>query len=96
VFNYLNNTFWKTWIGRTEPKYSAPCSPDFTPLDFFTWSFVKSKVYKRKVPDLHDQWQCIHEAAKALTPNMRSDGFRAAMERWEQCLKLERGQVELY
>jgi hypothetical protein len=53
-------------------------------------------VYRTKVPDLHDLRQRIYEAAQALTPNMLRDVFRAAVERWQQCLEMEGGQVELY
>jgi hypothetical protein len=71
-------------------------SPDLTLLDFFAWGIIKSKVYKTKVPDLHDVWQCVYKAAQALTPSMLRDVFRATVERWEQCLETEGGQVELY
>jgi hypothetical protein len=52
---------------------------------------MKSKVCRTKVPDLHDQWQRIYEAAQALTPNMLRDVFRAAVERWQQCLEMGGG-----
>jgi hypothetical protein len=65
-------------------------------LDFFAWGFIKSKVYKTKVPDLRDLRQLIYEAAQALTPNILRDVFRVTVECWEQCLEMERGQVELY
>jgi hypothetical protein len=42
--------------------------PHLTPLGFFAWGFIKSKV-----PDLHDLRQRIYEAAQALTPNMFRD-----------------------
>jgi hypothetical protein len=53
-------------------------------------------MYKAKVPDLHDLRQSIIEAAQALTPNMLRDVFTATVERWQQCLEIEGGQVELY
>jgi hypothetical protein len=84
------------WIGRAASKLWAPRSPDLTPLDFFVWGFIKSKVYKTKVPDPHDLRQRVYEAAQALTPSMLRDVFRATVERWEQCLEMEEGQVELY
>jgi hypothetical protein len=94
--DYLNNNFRNTWIGRTAQKHWAPHSPDLTPLDFFIWGFIKPNVYKTKVPDFYDLRQYIYEAAQALTPKMLYDVFRAALERWKQCLKMEGGQVELY
>jgi hypothetical protein len=56
---------------------------------------MKSKVYRTTVPDLHDLGQRIYEAAQALTPNMLRDVFGVTVERREQCLEMEVGQVEL-
>jgi hypothetical protein len=91
--DYLNNTFRSTWIGRDASKHWAPCSPELTPSDFFARGVMNTKVYRTKVPELHDLWQSIHEAAQVLTPNMLRDVFRATVERWEQCLEMEWGQA---
>jgi hypothetical protein len=96
VSDYLNNSFRNTWIGTAAPKQWTPRSLYFTRLDFFTWCFIKYKVYLTKVPDLHDLRQSIYEAAHALTPNVLLDAFRATVERWEKCLQMEGGQVDLY
>jgi hypothetical protein len=96
VYDYLNNTFRNTWIGRAAPKHWAPRYSDLTPLNFFAWDFIKSKAYKTKVPDLHDLRESIHEAAQALKLNMLRDVFRVTVERWEQCLEMEGRQVQLY
>jgi hypothetical protein len=83
VHGYLNNNFQNKWIGRAAPKHGVSRSPQSIPLDFFPQDFIKSKVYKTKVPDIHDLWQCIYEAAQALTFTMLCDVFRAIVERWE-------------
>jgi hypothetical protein len=70
-------------IGRHAP-------PDFTPLGFFTWGFIKCNVYKTKVSDVHEIRRRIYKAARALTPNMLRDDFRATVKRRKWC------QVELY
>jgi len=44
------------------PTAWPPRSPDLTPLDFFTWGFIKDVVYRRKVQDLADLRQRIIEA----------------------------------
>jgi hypothetical protein len=31
-----------------------------------------------------------------LTPNKLRDVFTATLERWQQCLEVEKGQAELY
>jgi hypothetical protein len=96
VRDYFNNTFRNTWICRAAPKHWAPRFPNLTPLDFFAWGLIKSKVYRTTVPGLHDLRQHIYEAAQTLTPNMLRDVFRATVERWEQCLEMVGRQVELY
>jgi hypothetical protein len=77
--DYLNNTFQNIWIGTAASQHWAPRSPDLTPLGFFAWCFIRSKVL-----DLHDLWQRIYEAAQALTPCMLRDVFGATVERWEE------------
>jgi hypothetical protein len=49
---------------------------------------LKSKVYKTKIPNVHDLWQRIYEAAQALTPNMLRDVFTATVKRWKQRLEM--------
>ena len=41
----LNYVFLDGWIGRGGPTSWPPRSPDVTPLDFFLWGYVKTKVF---------------------------------------------------
>ncbi|PSN58023.1 hypothetical protein C0J52_02021 [Blattella germanica] len=93
---YLNETFPGRWIGRAAPRMWAPRSPDITPLDFFAWGFIKSHVYKNKVRDLPQLRERIYEAVAAITPQHLRSVFRATVQRWEQCLEMQGGQIELY
>jgi hypothetical protein len=54
VMQQLNNTFPNWWIGRGSTITCPPGSPDLTPLDFCLWSWMKSKVNKRKL-DIRDE-----------------------------------------
>jgi hypothetical protein len=46
VRQFLDNTFPMRWMGRGSPAYQwPPRSPDLTPMDFFLWGYLKSKVY---------------------------------------------------
>ncbi|PSN39977.1 hypothetical protein C0J52_20372 [Blattella germanica] len=54
VRDYLNETFPGRWIGRASPRLWAPRSPDLTPMDFFIWGFIKSKVYQVKINSLEN------------------------------------------
>lgn len=46
VREYLNEEYPERWIGRGSPTIAWPArSPDLTPLDFYVWGTLKSKVY---------------------------------------------------
>jgi hypothetical protein len=53
----------------------------------------KSKVYKTKIPKVHDLWQRIYEATQALTSNMLLDVFTSTVKRWEQRLEMVEGRL---
>ncbi|XP_011860094.1 PREDICTED: uncharacterized protein LOC105557457 [Vollenhovia emeryi] len=48
VRNVLNNVFPDRWIGRRGTIEWPPRSPDLSPLDFFYWGYLKSKVFETK------------------------------------------------
>lgn len=45
VRNYLNRVYINRWIGRRGVIEWPARSPDLTPMDFFLWGYLKSKVY---------------------------------------------------
>lgn len=45
VTQFLDNSFPNRWIGLRGPIVWPARSPDLTPLDFFLWGYLKSKVY---------------------------------------------------
>ena len=47
VQEFLNKTYPARWIGRGGPVAWPPRSPDLTPLDFFSWGYIKSLIYER-------------------------------------------------
>lgn len=54
VREYLDNVFFRRWIGRRGTIEWPPRSPDLTPLDYFLWGHLKNVVYKTKPNDLDD------------------------------------------
>jgi len=46
--NFLNETFPNKWIGRRGQIKWPLRSSDLTPLDYFYWEYLKSKVYETK------------------------------------------------
>jgi hypothetical protein len=55
------------------------CSPDFSVSDYFTWGYLKSKVYLMKPSDVAELKYAIKEEITAIPDNMVSN------ERMEQC-----------
>jgi hypothetical protein len=44
---FLNEQFPMRWIGRDSPFIRwPPRSPDLTPMDFFTWGYMKERLYR--------------------------------------------------
>ena len=45
-------------------------SPDITPLDFFLWGYVKTKVYKHEITNIDDLKTKITDAVASVRPEM--------------------------
>lgn len=54
VRNFLNNQFHRRWIGRRGEIEWLPRSPDLSPLDYFLWGYLKSRIYETKPNDLYE------------------------------------------
>lgn len=61
VKDVLDDTFPGRWISRGESISLPARSPDITPLDFFSWGFLKDTVYKIPVRYLQELRACITE-----------------------------------
>lgn len=67
---YLDDEFPDRWIGRRGSIEWPPRSPDLSPLDFFLWGHLKSKVYETPPADLAELRQRIIEECAKITPEM--------------------------
>ena len=74
VRDWLNETFPDRWIGRGGPgdtNINCPArSPDLTPMDFFVWGFIKSKVYDRNYQNFDELKGVITTAFGLITEEM--------------------------
>lgn len=70
VREYLNEVFPNRWIGRDGPTPWPARSPDLTPLDFFLWGYLKSKVYATPPQNLDDLWNRIQQQAALIDEEM--------------------------
>ena len=66
----LNDVFPDGWIGRGGPTSWPPRSPDVTPLDFFLWGYVKTKVFTEEIADIEELKTRITHAVASVTPLM--------------------------
>lgn len=70
VRHYLDQTFPQRWIGRGGPTEWPPRSPDLTPLDFFLWGYLKTKVYSTPVQNLQELRARIEEQCALIDEEM--------------------------
>jgi len=66
----LDATFPNRWIGRDGPTPWLTRSPDITPLHYFSWEYVKDKVFSTPVPDITNLKAKITVAFATITEDM--------------------------
>lgn len=70
VREFLNRQFPEQWIGRRGAIEWPPRSPDLTPLDFFLWGHLKSKIYATQPESLEELRRRIVEECRLITPQI--------------------------
>lgn len=95
VREWLNENFPNHWIGRNSPLiHWPPRSPDLTPLDFFLWGFIKSKVYKTRPNNRDVLCTRIREACEEINAHQLRNVVKNIKKRYEKCIELNGGLVE--
>ena len=95
VRNYLDVQFPNRWIGRLGSRNWAPRSPDLTPLNFFVWGHIKSKIYTTSVSDIAELKARIIEAAGSIAPEMLENVSVEVEARFRTSVDRRGGHVEL-
>ena len=89
VRQWLNDMFPERWIGRSGPIGWPARSPDLTPLDFYLWGFLKSKVFLAPKPDTIDQLCArITEVCQTITADILhtvADNFAKRLQKCHDC-----------
>jgi hypothetical protein len=49
---HLNQAFPNRWIGPRGTINSPARSPDLAPCNFFSWTYLKNKIYKTRHPNI--------------------------------------------
>jgi len=88
--------FWMRLFLDVGSTAWPPRSPDSTPLDYFSWGFIKDVVYRRKVRDLADLRQRIIEADELITPHMLINTRQELEYRLDICRATTGAHIEVY
>lgn len=87
VTELLNQRFPRRWIGKNGPFKWPPRSPDLTPLDFFYWGYMKSKVYtEQPIADLDSLKERVQQTSREIPQNFIENSLREFYDRLSHCL----------
>lgn len=86
------------WIGRLGPIRWPARSPDLTPLDFYVWGTLKTKVYSAPIPDREELTNRIRLCCQELSDDRAE--LRRTLEsvrhRARLCVRQRGGNFEQY
>ena len=94
VRNYLNVEFRNKWIGRRGEIEWPARSPDLSPLDYFLWGHLKSKIYATKPSNLEDLRNRIIEETAQIDPNVISKAVSDFYQRIAHCQAINGSHFE--
>lgn len=95
VRNFLNETFPNRWMGRGSPNLPwPPYSPDLTPMDFFLWGFLKSRVYGTPIADITELRFRIVQAFENIPLEFVKRAMGAYKHRLHLCIERNGESVE--
>lgn len=96
VRRFLDNQFERRWIGRRGPMEWPPRSPDLTPLDFFLWGHLKSRVYKNRPNNLEDLMERIRHEMNLISPQIIENSVNQVYHRLGVCQIVNGAQFEQF
>lgn len=85
VRRYLEEVFPGRWIGRRGAIEWPPRSPDLTPLDFFLWGYLKSKVYLQKPNNLEELRERIRDEIQSIPGEILQNVLEETVHRFAHC-----------
>lgn len=94
VRDYLNNIFPNRWIGRRGVIEWPARSPDLTPLDFYLWGYLKSKVYFNKPENIEQLKNRIRAEIQQIQPQTLNEVLREFQDRLAYCQEVNGQQFE--
>jgi transposase len=95
VRNFLTVTFPNRWMGRGSPNLPwPPYSPDLTPMDFFLWGYIKSRVYTTPIENLAILRERIEKSFDELPIEMVNNAIDSYKRRLARCIETNGKSVE--
>lgn len=94
VREYLDQRFPNRWIGRRGPTEWPARSPDLSPLDFFLWGHLKSKIYSTQPDSIEDLRRRIVNECRQITPEMLQNVRHRFEQNLFHCMEANGEQFE--
>ena len=91
---HLDAAFPDTWIGRRGAIEYPARSPDFTPMDFFLWGYLKDKVYRTKPRTIDALKMEIERQCRDIPNDLFRDVCESLGVRYQRCLDNDGCQFE--
>ncbi|KAK4321743.1 hypothetical protein Pmani_007481 [Petrolisthes manimaculis] len=86
--DFLNVMYPDNWIGCGGRIAWPPRSPDLTPLDFYLWGHLNSRVYATQINTRQELWQRVQEACSEIrnTPRIFERVRQSLLRRAHACI----------
>ena len=94
VRQFLNDQFPGRWIGRRGPIEWPPRSPDLSPLDFFLWGWLKSKIYTSQTTSLENLRATITRYCSEIPPETFQNVRAETEARFYHCMEVNGGHFK--
>lgn len=93
TMNLLASKFRGRILSRNGDANWPPRSCDLTPLDYFLWGYVKSKVYANNPQTIHDLKENIRRTIHEIEPQLCSDVIENFDKRIFSCQRSRGGHL---
>jgi len=94
VTDLLRERFGDWLIGRNFTIPWPARSPDLTPMDYWFWGYLKSKVYQKAPATLPALRLAIRECIDAITQEQLQNGVYHSITRMQAIMDNEGGHIE--
>ena len=93
LVDFMNGKFGNRLISRNGPVEWPPRSCDLTPLDFFLWGYLKSKVYANNPTTLKELKNNIEREIANISADMCERVIENWIQRIDRCRRARGGHI---